>query len=435
MPFIGLDLGSSFIKCALLHTQCNTVTDKAGIATPARLAGPAGHFELDIEQLFAAGKQLLDAQIDRHQDARGILLCTQMHGFVLTRQERAVTPYISWQDTRAETPRDGGSWAQRLREKLCDDDIAAMGTRYKAGLAAVSLYAMLQETDVDVAGTLFHTLGGYFIYRLSGGAAHACHLTNAAATGLARADCGEWNGNVIRAVGAEKIGFPAIVPETRPLGSYRGVPLYADIGDHQASVYGAGQGDNRIVITVGTGGIVCAPAKGYAPQRDMEVRPYFAGDSLLTITRQPGGRALDTVLDFYADVLRTLGGTPVDRQQLWATLWAQDLKSRGLTVTPDFYTAQGRGILSGIGQDNLRAAELFSATLDALATAYAKAAGRLRQQNPALDTVVLCGGRLSKTPALRARIQEAIGLPTHFSPYEDEALWGLMRIARRIGKT
>lgn len=432
MPFIGLDLGSSFVKCALLDTQHNAVTDKISVPVPARLDAPQGHFELDAQELFAAGKKLLDAQIDRYGDAQGILFSTQMHGFVLTREGRAVTPYISWQDTRAEAPRDGGSWAGQLRAALSDDDVAAMGTRYKAGLAVCSLYALLREGALSPRGTALHTLGGYYLYRLSGGQVHACHLTNAAATGFADAVKEEWNPRIIRAAGAAQVCFPDIVPETRPLGSYRGIPLYADIGDHQASVYGAGQDGPCIVITVGTGGIVCAPAKGYQPRRDMEVRPYFGGDSLLTITRQPGGRVLDMILDFYTDVARALGCEPPKRQDIWAALWARDLQSDGLRVAPDFFAGQDKGAVTGIGPDNLRAAGLFAATLDALAAAYAAAAARLRAHNAALERVVLCGGRLSKTEALRGRIEQAVGLPTSFSPYEDEALWGLLRIARRI---
>ena len=413
MKIIALDIGSSFLKSAVLDTEANTLVHKTRTPTPARLANEdAACFELDADLLYQGVIGLVDDQIEKEPEVKGILFSTQMHGFVLTRGETAITPYVSWQDTRAERPKLGGSDLEKLQSLLGQEAISSMGTRYKAGIAACSLYSYLRDHTPDLSGAMFHTLGSYLIYRMSGGKRHACHLTSAASTGFADAPKGCWNQRTIDVVGAGALSFPEIVCETEPLGDYRGVPLFADIGDHQASVYGS--------------------VDGYV-KAEMEVRPFFEGSSLMTITRQPGGRAMDVVIDFYADILEKITGQKVDKQDIWQAMWQQvKADTQALSVKPDFYIGQGEGAIQNIGKDNLSACNLFAATMDGLANAYAAAIAKLRALNPAIDRIVLCGGKLSKSEEMRKRIELATGLPTAFSPKEDEALWGLCHIAKRI---
>ncbi len=434
MKAIALDIGSSFIKSAVLDTQAGTLSHKTRAKTPERLPHDlSAYFEIDAEEIYQTVKALIDEQRQKEPGIEAILFSTQMHGFILTKGTAALTPYVSWQDARADLPRPGGSWADQLAARLGPETILQMGTRYKAGIAACSLFAYLKEQPVDLNGAMFHTLGSYLIYRLSGQTHHACHVTSAASTGFAHAAKGCWNGKVIEAVGAETLQFPTIVPETQMLGTYQGAGLYADIGDHQASVYGAGEDIYRsVVITIGTGTIVCAPAHGFA-KADMEVRPFFEGNSLLTITRQPGGRAMDVVIDLFEQAVSAFTGQTPDRQRLWEVLWETiPDDGAGLMVDADFYIGQGEGRIGQISPSNLTPQTLFAATLDGMAASYAKAISALKKINPALQHIVLCGGKLSKSAQMRQRIEKATGMSVSFSPHEDEALWGLMQIAKQL---
>ncbi|MDD3242952.1 MAG: hypothetical protein PHD32_04415 [Eubacteriales bacterium] len=422
---IGLDLGSSFTKCALLNTLTGEVTHKASVPTPQRLPGAANAFELDFEQVLCGVKGLIDGALAVCPHPTGIFMSTQMHGYVLSRDGAFVTPYVSWQDTLAAS----GSAAE-LEARL-GGRIAHMGTRFKAGLALCSLHERLLRGEVCLSGdVLFHTLGGAVLYALSAGSAHVCHLTQAAATGFACADEGRWDGAVIHEAGCEGLRFPRIVSEKEPVGEYLGIPLYADLGDHQCSVLGAAADGHSVVITVGTGGIVCAPGKSLAPVDGVEVRPYFDGGSLLTLTRQPGGRSLDVLVDLFADTLRMMGAER-PRQEIWAALWAQADKTEGLRVEPGFHLGSGEGAIDAISARNLTAGNLFYAGLDALSHAYAGCFARLAALQGGLDSVVLCGGRLAKAEGLRQRLQAQVGVPVRASAREDEALYGLLELARR----
>ena len=52
-------------------------------------------------------------------------------------------------------------------------------------------------------------------------------------------------------------------------------------------------------------------------QSEMEERPYFHGQSLLTKTRQPGGRTLDLLVRFVGDCAALVTGGPVEAQAVW----------------------------------------------------------------------------------------------------------------------
>ncbi|MGI6004150.1 MAG: sedoheptulokinase [Christensenellales bacterium] len=436
MRIIALDIGSSFTKSAVMDTQTGEILEKKRVETAPRIdRGDIRLFEMRAEDLYASVTALIDGHLAHFPDIEGIFFSTQMHGFVLTRGMQAITPYVSWQDARADIETGGVIPIDALEEKLGPENIRLMGTRYKTGIAACSLYAYrMQHPDFDPSGALFHTLGSYLIYRLNGGTRHACHLTSAAGTGFADASRGIWNQEVRRITGCEDLIFPDIVPETEPLGRYRGVSLYADIGDHQATVYGTQNLDfDDVSITIGTACIICAVADGFV-RADFEVRPYFDGRYLMTITRQPGGRVMDVVVDMLRDCARTLTGKELSEAEAWRML-LERIKddTRGLEIVPDFFIGGGQGKVTGISSGNFTADHLFSAGFHSLAGSYAQAIGRLRKWNPRLKGVLLCGGKLSETEVLRARTEGACGLPTFVSRQEDESLYGLLRIARKIG--
>src|SRR5699024_10883999 len=106
--------------------------------------------------------------------------------------------------------------------------------------------------------------------------------------------------------------------------------------------------------------------------------------------------------------------------------------TQGLHVHPNFFIGVGEGVVENISSTNFTAAGLFSAALDSLAEAYRAPIARLREFNPAIDRMILCGGRLSKLPSLHARLHHATGLPIYTALHRDSALSGLMRIANRI---
>src|SRR6478672_198665 len=103
MHFLGLDLGTTTIKGAVLDTELATVAHVRRVPTPESVSGlPAGHHELDPSAVLIAVRQLIGDLLRHAPDATGVVVCSQMHCVVLTDPDgRPRSNVITWKDQRA----------------------------------------------------------------------------------------------------------------------------------------------------------------------------------------------------------------------------------------------------------------------------------------------------------------------------------------------
>ena len=110
MRAIGFDLGSSFIKGAILDLEQRTLCHVVRLPFPKPLELGNGAFrEFDPRQIVTVTRQLLQQLFALAPDAECVLMSSQLHGLVLT--DLAGNPLgnaISWQDQRALQPWPGG---------------------------------------------------------------------------------------------------------------------------------------------------------------------------------------------------------------------------------------------------------------------------------------------------------------------------------------
>lgn len=112
MSFIGLDLGSTSIKAALLDPAAGTISHIRGRPFPDPVRGqPALWFEIDPEPVIAHVRDLIAELVDLSPTpCTGLLGCSQMGGVILVspdgQQHR--TNYLSWRDQRVLEPHSGG---------------------------------------------------------------------------------------------------------------------------------------------------------------------------------------------------------------------------------------------------------------------------------------------------------------------------------------
>jgi sugar (pentulose or hexulose) kinase len=293
MKMLALDLGSSFTKSALLVD--GDVQQERKLPAPEPLSKDGDFYEIDAEVYYQQILSLIAAYLNTG-DIQGILFSTQMHGYVLTDTSiKPRTPYISWQDQM------GTKYLPLLREKLTDADVYPSGVPLKGNLALCSLLARLAEGKVALNGMLFHTLGGYMIARLTGN--HICHISNAAPTGLADIQKSCWNQDLLERLGLFSLCMPKIVDEIEPVGSYRGVAVYPDIGDQQVSAYGAElQMEHSLHVNIGTAGLLGALCKEFIVNH-CESRPWLEkGCYLRTVTGLPGGRHVQKLRNQYDEI-------------------------------------------------------------------------------------------------------------------------------------
>lgn len=76
---------------------------------------------------------------------QGIILSTQMHGFVLSDPDYGPDVYISWQDARCLCPMPGtnGSYLAYLEKLISPDLMRSTGVYLKPALGMCNLFALI----------------------------------------------------------------------------------------------------------------------------------------------------------------------------------------------------------------------------------------------------------------------------------------------------
>ena len=381
MRMIALDLGSTFTKAALLTDEM--VQAERQLPTPAALLQGHERYEIDAEVYFQQVVSLIDGFMD-DMPIDGILFSTQMHGYILTDAAmKPITPYVSWQD------KVGAKHLDSIRKFLTDTDVYPSGVPLKGNLAVCSLLARRAEGEEIPEGAYFHTLGGYIIARLTG--RHVCHMTNAAPTGLADIRNGGWNDVLLKRAGLFVLRMPEIIDSIKPVGIYRGIKVYPDIGDQQVCAYGADlQLEHSLHVNVGTAGLLGGLCKGFKVDR-CESRPWLGkGCYLRTVSGLLGGRHIQALRETY-------NGSD---DEVWAML----------TRTPD-----------------MKASDI-----------YREVADRYREAAERMDFPVgeLCytGGCVLKNPALRDAIEARFGLSGSGSIKTSDIWTGMIQLINRINE-
>lgn len=438
--FLAVDIGSSFVKSAVLDLRDAAVKGIRSVSTPPRLPhrNPR-HYEVDIGALFGIVADTIATRTEEHGAFAGLLLSTQTHGFVLADDAGTpLTQYVSWQDQRSlDAAPDGEVRLDRLRRLLDPSVMAASGIELKPGLALSSLDTWMSEHGEHYPngeGLVFFTLGGYLIWRLTG--VHACHLTNAAATGFVDIERRRWNTPLLEALGLARMRLPALESEAAPVGRHEVVgggrlPVYADIGDHHATILGCLL---RPKIDVCVNIATAAQLTSITTQIERgpyEIRPFFERSYLKTATGIPSGRNLDVLVNFVADVGVRIFGCELTAGEVWRRVneMPRGEIRGGLSVSTGFFEGTvgvSEGAIHGIGPNNLDAAAMFEAAYRNIAQTYATL---LERMEPDARRLLFAGGVARKNKALRRAVVEATGRESRFAPFEDEVFVGLLRLA------
>jgi sedoheptulokinase len=109
MRFLGIDIGSSFIKGAVLDADKLRLSHVERAAAPSFVSGLDPKFrEIEPEVLVQRVREIRERLYDHCPDAAGLLMSSQLHGLVLCDHVgRELTRCITWQDQRALMPIQG----------------------------------------------------------------------------------------------------------------------------------------------------------------------------------------------------------------------------------------------------------------------------------------------------------------------------------------
>jgi sugar (pentulose or hexulose) kinase len=439
--FLGIDLGTTFLKGAVLDLDGPVLRHVRRVPFPAPVGGrPQGHCEIDPAAVLAATRQLLGELLADAPDAAGLFVSSQMHCLVFTDPAgEARSNVITWKDQRGleAHPSGRGTYLGVLRRSITPDEFDAVGRDVRVGLPAVTL-AWLADRGLIPAGTYPASLPGFVLANL-GHTEPITDPTNAAAHGLFDLGRGDWHRGLIARLGLPELRWPRVVPTGSPVGTTdldgRRLVCHAPVGDQQASLLGAGIEPGELSVNISTGSQVSLLTDDRR-RGDFQVRPYPGGGWLNTIVQVPAGRSLSVLVDLLTEIG---GGSGPDPWEYIAAA-VEAVPDTDLRVNLAFFGGPfgDRGSVANIGEHNLTVGHLFTAAFRDMADNYAACAARLAPVGPAPGRdwrrVVFSGGLAHRFPTLRQAVLKALGAPDHrVCTSAEDTLTGLLALALAAG--
>lgn len=255
MNSLYVDIGSTNIKWRMSEKE-------GSFPFPSPIKEEFPYYEVSISKIVDAVKDIILTT-----KPKKVFFSVQMHGYVLLKNGKAVTEYVSWRDERAKDVKPDFILSKEF------------GVDIKPNLPRLSV--LTQKVDFDE----FCSLGSYLSYVLTGN--NVSHVTDLAPTGFY---------NVKQKYSVKtNFNLPKIVYDLIPVGKYNDAIIFAPVGDQQASVFGITPADGY-VLNLGTAGQICLITENFI-DGEFECRPYFFGKWLLTVTRLPGGGIISKYTD------------------------------------------------------------------------------------------------------------------------------------------
>ncbi len=195
---------------------------------------------------------------------------------------------------------------------------------------------------------------------------------------------------------------------------------------------GVGVEEGELSVNVSTGSQVSLFSK------ELRLGPWQTRFACLdgylnTLTHLPAGRALDGLFGL---VHQLSSLPPAEAWNRIRMMVEENVNaSDDLEVKLSFFEGPmgSCGEVSNIRLDNLSIGSLFRAAFRNMAENYAICAARLDPQR-SCSQVVLSGGLTQRFPYLREQISHRLGMKIRETPEGDDALLGLLRLAKCVGE-
>jgi sugar (pentulose or hexulose) kinase len=272
MRYLGLDLGTTSFKGAVLDLDRRSVVNVRRVPTPEPVPGlTAGHHELNPDAVLIAVRGLIGDLMADAPDVTGLVMCSQMHCVVLM-DDRGLpqSNVITWKDHRSV------DLVQELSGVVTPDVQQQIGRELRPGLPVATL-PWLQRHGLLRSGLVPASLGDFVLARLCNSEPTA-EPTTAAAYGLFHLGRGHWHRELIEQLGLAGLRWPSIRRFGAEVGtadiSGRRLACFTPVGDQQCALAGVLLGERELSLNISTGSqvslLASEPGDG-----DFQVRPYF----------------------------------------------------------------------------------------------------------------------------------------------------------------
>jgi sugar (pentulose or hexulose) kinase len=435
MTLIGIDIGTSFIKGAVIDLDGLRLQHIQRIPFPEPLPGlPPLFREYDPQSVLDAVSSLLKDLLADAGECEGLVMCSQMHGLVLTdRQSQPLSNLTTWQDQRglALHPSGRGTYFDVLSQRIDPDERRQMGNELRPGLPVGLLFWLAEQGQLPGGGAIPAALPDFIMSNL-GQAFPVTETTNAMSHGLLSLDTLQWHTGVITRLGLDGLCWPDIVPHGTVVGRLavgdRSIPCYTPIGDYQAAILGAllREGELSLNISTGSQASLLRPGLEFG---DFQTRPFFDGRYLACITHIPAGWSLNLLVRLLSELAEV---QQIRLADPWSYISqaAAAVHDTRLQVDLAFFSSScgDHGQIANIHEEELTVGHLFRGAFQNMADNYIASALRL---SPARNwrKLVFSGGLAQKIPALRELICAKFQVDYRMCPTSEDTLLGLMALA------
>jgi len=434
MSFLGIDLGTSFLKGAVLDVERHKIEQVRRKPFPEPISsGDPLRCEFDPNAILTAFRALIDELAPLAPDCEGIVLCTQMHGLVLMNEHRhAVSNCLTWRDQRVMTqlPSGSGSYFDAILEHTTPDELRQLGNELEPARPLCFLF-WFKEQGTLLPGSIPASLADFVISSMSGDFP-GVDATNASAYGALDLETSNWHHGLIGKLGLDHLAWPRIRKQGEVAGYLRVgsrlVPCYAPVGDAQAALAGSLLSREELSLNIATGAQVSRLTDQLC-LGNYQTRPYFDGQFLNTFSYPPAGDALNALIGLLTELATEQRVTLADP---WENITAavDKVTDTDLAVDLDFFPSSDRscGKIDKIRAENLTIGHLFRAAFRGMADSYYACALRLHPEKK-WNHLVLSGGLGRKARALREEIQKRFATDYRVTPEAEDTLFGLLILA------
>ncbi len=434
MSFIGIDLGTSFIKGAVLDLEARELRHVQRTPFPPQIENaPPLACEFHPDAILAAVRSLLAALAPYAPDCEGIVMCSQMHGLVLVNgRGETMSNCITWRDQRVLMPHPSHaeSYYQVLRKRIEPEHVRQLGNELDPGRPVCYLFWFAEQGKL-AAGLEPVSIPDFVLSALCG-SAPGVEITNAAAHGALNLETLRWHEQVIEELGLDGLHWPAIRQVGEVVGYLnvqgRSVPCYTPVGDYQCALLGALFGAEEVSLNISTGSQVSRMTSALT-LGNYQTRPFFDGKFLNTFTARPGGRALNLIVDLLCHLAKSQGLELRDPWQPIARA-AEETPCTDLQVDLNFFPTPERdgGRIANIREGNLTLGHLFRAAFQNMADNFYDSAVSLWPEK-SWKNLLFSGGLACKLEILRQIIQQRFAATYRMPPFEEDTLFGLLMLA------
>ncbi len=412
---ILLDIGGTYVKSAVLTQDQESPQNIRKFSMPRFIENESERAVIPTAEFFSVINQAIEIQRENKLNIDRIYVSGQMGGYVI--EESGKFEIISWQDKRSLEPEykkekyELEAWLKSLTA------FKETGSELRPGLPFFSL-AITRPYSGKSKLSSFRSIISFVTSYLTNFDANDMHITDAAASGFYNLKNKAWDDELICKLD-ESLILPSVHSDITRIGYSPKflLDVFTGVGDQQASLYGTGMEPGKIVVNIGTGGQVAGFQEPNQPKGNFQIRPYFEGKEIRTITHLPSGRALTAFVEFCF---------PGELHSDKYTEFERSCKSSDLTSEMDLVNFRKTLNSLKVNVNKLTAEEISSKFFGSLIRSYEAALSELNLEGELL----FAGGVGQKVQLIAIELSKSTGRKFSISNAQETTLEGLAKIAR-----